>query len=69
MKSKLTKIIGTIAGIVLSITVLAIKPMPDTPIRIPKQYRSMIPHISWSDICYLGTHTIYEYPILFCMLM
>ncbi len=31
MKNKLTKIIGTIAGIALSITVLAIKPMPDTP--------------------------------------
>lgn len=31
MKNKLSKIIGTIAGIALSITVLALRPMPDTP--------------------------------------
>ncbi len=31
MKSKLNKLFGTIAGIALSITILALNPLPDRP--------------------------------------
>lgn len=31
MKTKLSKLFGTFTGIILSITVLALNPLPDTP--------------------------------------
>lgn len=31
MRSKLNKLFGTAAGIVLSVTILAFNPLPDTP--------------------------------------